>query len=194
MNVMNWYEELTPAQVKKARRQWYQCAHRCKDGKRKDAAGNLIEFRLTFEEWMDIWWNSGHYFERGTYHGQFVMSRFQDLGHYELGNVFIQLSTDNVSQADHSKDTTARANIKAAQNRPEVKKAKSESLMGRIHSAEHIAKISKGNKGKKRSKDECAAISQRLSENRTTCEHCGKSGNFRIMKRWHHTRCKLNVS
>ena len=53
---------------------------------------------LTFEEWMDIWWESGHWFERGCKHGQFCMSRFNDIGNYVRGNVEIILCSENLAQ------------------------------------------------------------------------------------------------
>jgi hypothetical protein len=58
-----------------------------------------IPFNLTFDEWYKIWLDSGHFSERGCKKGQYVMSRYNDLGAYEIGNVFIQTNTNNVSQA-----------------------------------------------------------------------------------------------
>ena len=58
-----------------------------------------IPFTLTFEEWWDIWDKSGKYEERGTLRGQYGMSRYNDVGPYAIGNVFIQLGIHNVSQA-----------------------------------------------------------------------------------------------
>lgn len=55
------------------------------------------EFRLTFDEWWDIWEKSGHYEDRGRSVGCYCMSRVGDLGAYEVGNVFIQLWTSNSS-------------------------------------------------------------------------------------------------
>ena len=58
-----------------------------------------IPFELTFEQWYQIWLDSGHYFEKGTKQGQFVMSRFQDKGGYTINNVFIQTVGDNTREA-----------------------------------------------------------------------------------------------
>jgi len=66
---------------------------------RKDAAGVPIKFLLTFEDWLKLWIDSGHADERGTRRGQYCMSRYDDLGHYEIGNVYIQLSSENFRQA-----------------------------------------------------------------------------------------------
>lgn len=67
--------------------------------KKRDKAGQPVKFLLSFEEWMEIWLESGHWHERGCHRGQYVMSRYNDLGHYEVGNVFIQRTEDNIRQA-----------------------------------------------------------------------------------------------
>lgn len=59
-----------------------------------------IEFRLTFTEWWDIWQQSGKWDLYGKKKGQYCMSRYGDLGAYEVGNVFIQLASDNIRQAN----------------------------------------------------------------------------------------------
>jgi len=74
-------------------------AHKNRTCNRKDRLGNPIEFRLTFTEWKQIWEESGHADERGTRLGQYCMARFDDLGHYEVGNVKIQLSSENFREA-----------------------------------------------------------------------------------------------
>ncbi len=56
-----------------------------------------IEFNLTFDQWYSIWVESGHYEDRGKRIGQYCMSRCGDKGAYEVGNVFIQLHSKNVS-------------------------------------------------------------------------------------------------
>lgn len=81
---------------------------------RLDAEGKPIEFRLTFEQWNAIWDDSGKYQERGRRRGQYCMARFNDLGHYEVGNVFIQLHSDNVAQGNARK-----AGTKARQGKTE---------------------------------------------------------------------------
>lgn len=64
--------------------------------KRKiDVDGNPVELRLSYEEFRDIWLSSGHWEERGKGRGKYVLSRTDDRGHYELGNVFVQLHTAN---------------------------------------------------------------------------------------------------
>lgn len=65
---------------------------------RFDRNGHQIAFKLTFEEWLNFWLESGHWFERGRRRGQYVMSRIDDLGDYELGNIVIKLHSENVKE------------------------------------------------------------------------------------------------
>ena len=67
-------------------------AHRC------NARRRGIEFLLTFEEWFQIWEDSGHWEQRGLRKDQYVMSRYGDQGPYSTTNVFIQLNSDNVRE------------------------------------------------------------------------------------------------
>lgn len=90
----------------------------CKN--RVDLLGNPIEMKLTFEEWVQIWVNSGHLEERGKKRGQYCMSRVNDTGHYESGNVFIQLHSQNVRDAGPQRSVALR---------------------GKSHSAEHTEKM-----------------------------------------------------
>jgi len=93
--------------------------------RRKDFYGNPIQWNLTFEQWMEVWQQSGHWEERGCKKGQYCMSRYNDIGPYEIDNVFIQLHSDNIRQARLSKPL----------------------------SSEVYAQIAEKNKGKKRSED-----------------------------------------
>lgn len=88
--------------------------------KRVDKNGDPIQFKLTFDEWLDIWIESGHIQDRGIRPGQYVMSRYNDIGHYEVGNVFIQLSVNNLTDAN----------------------------IGRKHTPEHINKVAEQHRGK----------------------------------------------
>lgn len=94
-----------------------------------------IEFILSFEEWYNIWLNSGYWHLRGKGKGTYVMSRIGDTGPYEIGNVFIQSNSDNVSEAKK----------------------------GKTLSEEHCRKISEAQKGKSRpprSEETCRKISE----------------------------------
>jgi hypothetical protein len=54
-----------------------------------------VDFKLSFEDWMNIWLESGHWNQRGKGKGKYNMSRIDDAGSYEVGNVFIQSHEHN---------------------------------------------------------------------------------------------------
>jgi hypothetical protein len=62
-----------------------------------------IEFILTFEEWWDIWQQSGKWEQRGCKKGCYVMSRIGDTGSYSINNVFIQLHDLNAKDGQLGK-------------------------------------------------------------------------------------------
>jgi hypothetical protein len=74
----------------------------CKAMSRKDRNGNPIEFKLTFDEWWDIWQQSGKWSDRGRNKGKYQMCRNNDIGHYEVGNVTIQTRESNDIDMDKS--------------------------------------------------------------------------------------------
>jgi hypothetical protein len=80
-----------------ARKQF--CAQRCNARVRKDKNGLPIKFLLTFEEWLFLWKQSKVYHLRGKKKGQYCMSRLNDIGHYEIGNVSIQSNRENRIEA-----------------------------------------------------------------------------------------------
>lgn len=123
-----------------------------------DAEGTKVEMKLTFDEWWKIWQDSGKWEQRGSRKGGYVMSRKNDLGHYEVGNVFIQLHADNIRDAVKGKPLSPEHRAKVSQG----KKGKPLSPEHRLKmiaavtgvrkppfSDEHKAKISASKKGKK---------------------------------------------
>lgn len=87
---------------------------------RAHSKGRNIKLELTFDEWISIWVESGHWAERGYRHGQYVMSRYGDEGNYSIGNVFIQTAGENSAQAKFDSDK-----LREIQARPEIKQIKS---------------------------------------------------------------------
>ena len=76
------------------------CVERHKYASQKGKAKHRgIEFNLTYEEWWDIWQKSGKWAQRGARKGCYVMSRYNDTGAYEVGNVFIQTHEENRREA-----------------------------------------------------------------------------------------------
>ena len=61
---------------------------------RIDINGNPIEMRLSADQWCQLWEDAGVLPSR-TY----VISRKNDIGHYEIENVYIQHNLHNVTQA-----------------------------------------------------------------------------------------------
>jgi hypothetical protein len=54
-----------------------------------------VEWNLTFEEWLQIWNDSGKLHLRGRGKGKYCMARFNDVGPYALGNVYITTNEKN---------------------------------------------------------------------------------------------------
>jgi len=64
---------------------------------RTQAKSRKIEWLLTFDKWLEIWMNSGHYHERGTH--SYVMCRKGDVGPYSEDNVYIAHFHQNLKDA-----------------------------------------------------------------------------------------------
>lgn len=58
-----------------------------------------IEWGLNLAQWLEIWETSGKMHLRGRGKGKYLMSRIKDSGGYVIGNVHIQLATDNSREA-----------------------------------------------------------------------------------------------
>lgn len=65
-----------------------------------------IDFDISYEDWKHIWIQSGKWEKRGNKKGQFVMSRYNDLGSYTVQNVYIQSFEDNVRESFKGKKKT----------------------------------------------------------------------------------------
>ena len=67
----------------------------------KNKAGKRgILFKFTFPDWLEWWVNTGKWHERGKRPDQYCMSRYGDLGPYELGNVFCNTNLQNCISAN----------------------------------------------------------------------------------------------
>jgi hypothetical protein len=100
-----------------------------------------IEFRLSYEQWLAIWTESGHLDERGRGPAKYCMARCGDRGAYEVGNVKIITLTENVAETWANLSDEARAKHKTAttiSNRrpetrlPQLRSAKSEANVARL--------------------------------------------------------------
>lgn len=59
-----------------------------------------MPFLLTYEQWLEIWLESGRWGERGSRPDQYVMHRVGDRGAYEKGNVYIDTNARNMVVAN----------------------------------------------------------------------------------------------
>lgn len=89
---------------------------------KSNAMSRGIEFLLSFDDWTKIWLESGKWEERGRGIGKYCMCRFNDVGNYELNNVYIGLSTLNVSEGNKGKIDSV-----------ETRQKKSVALSGKPH-------------------------------------------------------------
>lgn len=72
--------------------------HAYRNQKRSADARGIV-WALNFAQWLDVWRTSGKLDQRGRGKGKYVMSRIRDAGGYEVGNVHIQLGTENSREA-----------------------------------------------------------------------------------------------
>lgn len=98
-----------------------------------------IEFLISFDDWLEIWIDSGKLELRGSGIGKYCMCRIGDLGPYSKWNVFIGLFEVN------SKDPFRNGR----EFSPETRKKISEALRGRSLSTIHKEKLSKARIGLK---------------------------------------------
>lgn len=54
-----------------------------------------IKWKLTFDEWLEIWIHSGKWEERGIGADGYCMCRYEDTGPYSVENVYIATVVDN---------------------------------------------------------------------------------------------------
>ena len=106
-----------------------------------------VEFKLTFDEWKQIWVDSEKWEQRGRGADKYCMCRIGDAGCYEVGNVFIGIGKTNVRDGNlgkkdsqetrHKKSVAAKGKThpwstgdKNPMHRPEVKAKMSAAVGG----------------------------------------------------------------
>ena len=77
---------------------------------RSRAKSRKIDWQLTFDQWMDIWDNSGQWENMGKGVGLFMMCRVKEPGPYSIENVYI--GTGKQNQADRLRKLYSRFTIK----------------------------------------------------------------------------------
>lgn len=106
------------------------------------AVSRKIDFLLTYEEWYQIWFDSGHIDERGTRKGKYVMARFGDTGPYAVGNVKIITMSENIREAHTGKTITETTKKKWK------KSWQSKQRAGHVHTEEQHVKMILSNHSK----------------------------------------------
>ena len=134
-------------------------------GRRKpDRNGHDIKVTMTFEEWLQVWVDSGKLELRGNGRGRYCMARKNDLGNYALGNVEIKSCEENSREAKLGREV-----------RQCTRTVMSAFRTGRAKDDVHKAKLSEA---------------QRSLPN-VKCPHCGTEGRKGgAMARHHFDRCK----
>jgi hypothetical protein len=101
-----------------------------------------LELRLTFEEWKQIWLDSGFWEQRGRGSCNYCMMRKGDQGHYEAGNVFIGTNARNASDGNLGKPTSETTKQKIASALKGQRNYWVEGARNPMHRPEVKAKIS----------------------------------------------------
>ena len=116
----------------------------------RNALNRGIQFMLSFEQWLAIWTESGKLDQRGRGAEKFCMCRNDDVGPYEIGNVFIGTGRENVRDGNLGKEVTQEIRDKISKSnagkphpwslgnknpmhRPEVKAKMSAKIGGANH-------------------------------------------------------------
>ena len=89
---------MTKDELRKAKRKWWD--------QKENAKRRSIEFDFPFEEWLQFWLDSGHWDDRGTGAGSYVMSRKGDTGPYRIDNVEIKSQEENLSEGNIGREST----------------------------------------------------------------------------------------
>lgn len=70
---------------------------------RASAKQRGIPFLISYEQWLELWLESGHWHERGPRKGQYCMARPGDVGPYAKTNVMIITHAENIRQANSAR-------------------------------------------------------------------------------------------
>jgi hypothetical protein len=162
--------------------------------RRIDRNGDPIGWEFTFDEWLDVWQQSGKLHLRGTFKGAYCMARKGDIGPYSKNNVDIVLHADNtrfaksywggpseevkeqIRQARANQIITDEAKKKMSASHTKRWAKVDKSSLNWKHTAEQLEKMRLAKLGKKRPT--------------TTCPHCGKQGSVANLTRYHFDNCK----
>lgn len=143
----------------------YNVQKKTQTRRKPDRNGHRIQVTMTFEEWLQVWGESGKLPLRGSGRGKFCMARKDDLGDYAVGNVEIKACEENSREAKLGRSHTACVRDKMSTARAGVAKSKTH-------------------------KDSIADAHLALPVVR--CPHCSKAGRQGgAMRRHHFDRCRF---
>jgi len=109
----------------------------------KNATARGIPFLLSFEQWLSIWNDSGKLNERGRGAKKYCMCRYNDIGSYEIGNVFIGTGRENVRDGNLGKIMSQEVREKISQAHIGKPKEWVKGSKNPMHRPDVKAKISK---------------------------------------------------
>ncbi|NDP63517.1 hypothetical protein [Polaromonas sp.] len=155
--------KLTDDELRKLRNA-FNVQKKTQANRKPDRNGNAIRLTMFFEEWLNVWIDSGKIALRGSGRGKFCMSRKNDLGDYAIGNVEIKSCEENSREAKQGRMVSQCTRNKMSASRAGCAKDK-----------EHKAKLSETHR----------------SLPQVKCPHCGTKGRKGgAMTRHHFDRCK----
>lgn len=114
-----------------------------------------IPFFFTFEMWLDVWMDSGHYFQYGGRADDYCMARgatkeTHDTGVYEPSNVRIITNRENNTEGtSENKWNVGRKHSKAMRKKVSQSLIGNKRRVGVVLSQEHKDAISRANVGNK---------------------------------------------
>jgi hypothetical protein len=106
------------------------------------AAKRGIDFKLTYEEWIN-WWGDD-VVKRGNNADDLCMCRYNDVGSYELGNIYKDTRKNNSSEGVKNYTRT----LEHSANLSKALKGRKAPNKGIAHTEEVKAKMSEARKGK----------------------------------------------
>ena len=115
---------------------------------KSNAKRRRVAFSLTFNEWKQIWLDSGKWNQRGRGAEKYCMCRIEDKGAYSIKNVFIGQGKKNVSEGNIGKPNSLETKLKKSQAAKGKKHPWSVGDKNPMHKLEVKIKISQAISGK----------------------------------------------
>jgi hypothetical protein len=109
---------------------------------KQNALARGIPFLLSFEQWLAVWTDSGELEQRGRGASKFCMCRHNDVGAYEVENVFIGTGRENVRVGNLGKVVSEETRKKISKSKFGKPNPWSVGELNPMHRLEVKAKIS----------------------------------------------------